>query len=136
MDFQYRGNAYHSESLRLRSQDKRIIGKYRGHNLYHTDYDLSHLHSSCPQLSYRGVVYGDKTVPSATAYHREEDTFKIAVPQHRKPVRSSRHHVMSELDRVHNDFLLKKLEQRMNSARNKGDRDLVQMLELEKLQLQ
>ena len=64
-----------------------------------------------------------------------DNAFRIELPHQKKPVRSSRHHVLSELDKVHNDYLLKNLELRLSSAKQRGDQRLVNMLEQEKDQL-
>lgn len=133
MNLKYRGIVYQTQAPQVTRTEKKLIGKYRGQDCYRAVYD-THLIPLChPKLKYRGVAYRSVTQevqPSVNA--AAESTFKIEVPQYRKPVHSSRHQALSELDRVHNDFLLKKLEQRISSAQQKGDTSLVQMLEQEK----
>ena len=134
MDFQYRGVTYQSTPVQSERMEKKLIGRYRGQDCYRAIYNSKLVNHSHPALTYRGVAYGSK--PAATTVEQLNETFKIHIPYQQKPVRSSRHHMMTELDRVHNQFLLKKLEQRISVARQKGDRDLVQLLEREKTQLQ
>jgi hypothetical protein len=133
MYLHYRGVDYQTTPLNLTPVEKQFIGKYRGQNCYRTTYDTHLVAQSHPRLKFRGVAYGgvaqeapvsSKTMPNSP--------FKIEMPEHRKPVQSSRHQALTELDRVHNEFLLKKLEQRISSAQQNGDEGLVQKLEQEK----
>lgn len=135
MHLKYRGSEYQAQTHPLNVVEKQWIGKYRGQDCYRTVYDTSKISQERPRLKYRGVAYGAEPKPVSDSVLQLEKTFKIHVPEHQKPVRSSRHQVMSDLDRVHNKFLLEKLEQRISSARQKGDERLVHMLEIEKRQL-
>ena len=131
MDLKYRGVAYQTQAPNVTRTGKQLIGKYRGQDCYREIYDTHLVVQSHPRLKYRGVAYGGD-LQEAPVGAISESTFKIEVPQNQKPVHSSRHQAMSELDRVHNDFLLKNLEVRISSARQKGDQSLVQKLEQEK----
>ncbi|MEM9136505.1 MAG: DUF4278 domain-containing protein [Cyanobacteria bacterium P01_F01_bin.42] len=138
MDLKYRGTAYRIQPLSLGKPKQQPIGTYRGQNCYRNVYDLSQVKQSHPLLQYRGVAYGGANPVQVTPKIEQiqQNSFKIQVPDSQKPIRSSRHHQLSELDQVHNQFLLQKLEQRIAAARRKGDRDLMQLLESEKNQLQ
>ena len=135
MKLKYRGTTYETQPLSLNLVEKQLIGKYRGQDCYRAVYDTSMIPQSHSRLKYRGVAYGGEVEQAAPIGTVQESTFKIQVPQHQKPVYSSRHQAMSALDKVHNKFLLEKLEQRISAARQKGDENLVHMLEIEKNQL-
>lgn len=134
MNLKYRGLTYQRSASNLEKIDQQFIGQYRGQAYFKAIYDLSSVSSTLPQLKYRGVEYGGEAAV-AVAPEMTDTSFRIEVPGYQKPVRSSRHHELSALDKVHNDFLLKNLEQRLSSARQKGDQGLVNLLEQEKEQL-
>ena len=136
MELKYRGSTYQQQPLSFERTDKKLIGQYRGQACYKAVFDLRAVTKANPRLQYRGVEYGGEAAAATPIAHETlENSFRIELPHRPRPVRSSRHHVLSELDKVHNNFLLKNLELRLSSARQKGDQILVHMLEQEKEQL-
>ena len=137
MELTYRGKTYQKAPFNIELANKQFIGQYRGQDCYRDIYRLESVSNKVlPLRKYRGAEYGGKlSGVNPVAKEVPNNAFRIELPHQQKPVRSSRHQVMSELDKVHNDFLLKNLELRLSSARQKGDTSLVHMLEQEKEQL-
>jgi hypothetical protein len=131
MKLSYRGVNYEYQPLTLEVTEGEILGKYRGVNWRcHT---LNEIPIPQPDrvLKYRGV-----------AYHPNQDVeaCQTAIAQSSRP-RAIKTATASEvvtrkaLEEVHRENLRRNLERRLQAARERGDQNLVNLLEAESRQL-
>ncbi len=121
----YRGVRYDCELPTLDMVESSVGGRYRGH-----PWRLGHpRHLPAPQpicsLQYRGVHYQSDRPSESRARVPERVTSapKLCLA------------IVSEVAQTHRDNLWKNLERRLQVAKAKGDRALIEMLENESKQL-
>lgn len=135
----FRGVSYTYHPVSLKHESLTEIGKYRGVKCFRKLYDPHQLTQSSHQLTYRGVEYRSgqgqsEPVPTTDQWVEARPASQPSI-SHRVPIKSSRHQKLSELDKIHNTYLLQKLEQRLTSAKTLGNQELIQILEKEKTEL-
>lgn len=136
MRLTYRGNDYEQEPVPLmQMRDSGSVGLYRGHEL-HFSYPR---HVPVPQpvnrLQYRGVAYQTTEAGDLNSMGR---VVRPAVrPQARHAIASTHARLVDqqELAKVHHQFLMERLQRRLEVARAKGDDALIRQLEQEQHQL-
>lgn len=131
MKLTYRGINYEYEAPALDINEGKFAGKYRGNNCQFGRYPR---HIPVPQppldLKYRGIAYSThqtaereliptKAQPQVTEAITISSTFKT--PQNLK----------EELAKVHCTSIVRQMEHRLQVAREKGDRHLIEQLEKE-----
>jgi Domain of unknown function (DUF4278) len=128
MKLTYRGVAYEHNPPAIDMVEGEIVGKYRGQP-WRIEYPR---HIPVPQpaadLKYRGVAYS---------------TYPKASTQPAIPITSSRKlafitkscPVSQDLTDTHLDNIRRRLEHRLQVAKNRGDESLIRMLEAESRQL-
>ncbi|NJL37037.1 MAG: DUF4278 domain-containing protein [Leptolyngbyaceae cyanobacterium SM1_4_3] len=135
----YRGIPYDSVSTPISMIESETVGHYRGGN-FHFAYPR---HIPVPQpvleLKYRGVAYqtnaagGSESISPATraAKSAVRDVFRPSgVDQARSAIRA-RQAILSEVANVHRQNIERSLQHRLEVARERGDQNLVSMLERE-----
>lgn len=142
MKLSYRGVSYQHNSPQLEIMTGATGGTYRGATWNHKY--LRHIPVPQPKvdLKYRGVAYstGDPIDVEAVRLRREySQTTPSAVatkttvePRQNK---GDRQQVLKELHSTHLNHLRQNLERRLQIAREKGDLNLIQLLEAESRQL-
>jgi hypothetical protein len=132
MKLSYRTVSYDYTPLSLEATEKEILGKYRG--------VVSHCHTlkEMPvpqpdmQLTYRGVSYHtDPTVVERCRTAVRSDARQVTCPIGVMRTLA----VRKAMEEVHRSNLLSNLERRLQSARERGDTRLVELLEAESKQL-
>lgn len=137
MELKYRSISYKQNPPTLELTTGETGGKYRGANWNH--HYLRHIPVPQPvaNLKYRGVTYctGDPVDVEASQLRRRYTGTVVATSkptlQNTQPQAKSRREVMDELNNIHLNNIRRNLEHRLQVARAKGDRHLVQMLEAE-----
>ncbi|MCM1984548.1 DUF4278 domain-containing protein [Lyngbya confervoides] len=137
MNLTYRGVDYTPHPTQITPIRRQRIGQYRGVACDRAVYDLKTIPQPSYILKYRGVSYesGLTTAvlqPVVPSFHEDSAS---GIQDQPRPVHSSRYQQLTELGRIHNQFLLKKLEQRIASAQQRGDAHLIALLERERSQL-
>ncbi|GAB4152391.1 MAG: hypothetical protein Fur0046_31980 [Cyanobacteria bacterium J069] len=134
MRLTYRGNDYEPGSVPMQMRESGSIGLYRGQELYFSYPRHVPVPQPVNRLQYRGVSY----CTSETG----ELTSTGFVARSVSPLQS-RHAVSKltplvdhqELAKVHHQYLMERLQRRLEVARAKGDDRLVHQLEQEQHQL-
>lgn len=124
MKLSYRGVRYDREpTTPLEMTERDILGTYRGQS-YSVRYPR-HMSVAQPvaELTYRGVPY--RTTANGTTEAVERTSIPSLTPEA----------VESQLAQVHQDNLCKRLSARIAAARERGDVQLLQMLERESQEL-
>jgi Domain of unknown function (DUF4278) len=144
MKLSYRGGSYEHNSPQVEMMTGAVGGKYRGATWNHKY--LRHIPVPQPKvdLKYRGVAYstGDPIDVEAVRLRREYSqvngsatpTTEMAAAQ-QMPIRCDRTSVVRELHSTHLNHLRRNLERRLQIAKEKGDNQLIQLLEAESRQL-
>lgn len=137
MQLKFRGVSYDYQSISLASESRVEIGKYRGVKCFRTQYSLNQLTQPSHNLIYRGVAYVSGLMQPTTAPIADGVSADLSVPVNASTtvVRSSRHQKLSELDKIHNAYLMTKLEQRLAKAQTDGNQNLISQLEKERKEL-
>jgi len=143
MKLSYRGVSYEHNSPEIEMMTGAVGGKYRGATWNHKY--LRHIPVPQPKvdLKYRGVAYstGDPIDVEVVRLRREYSqvnglaTPTTAIAAKQTPLRCDRASVVRELHSTHLDHLRRNLERRLQIAREKGDNQLIQLLEAESRQL-
>ena len=133
MKLTYRGVSYNYEPPPIDMMEGEVGGKYRGQ-----PWTVSYpRHIPVPQpalsLKYRGVSY--QTGDAANAGVPAPATPVANVPIWAVSPRNASHTVVSEVSKIHRDNICQNLERRIEAAKARGDRQLLQMLEQESQQL-
>ncbi|MBD2042718.1 DUF4278 domain-containing protein [Microcoleus sp. FACHB-672] len=133
MKLTYRGASYNYEPPTIDMMEGEVGGKYRGQ-----PWTVSYpRHIPVPQpalsLKYRGVAYQTGEVADA-------GVIASAAPVEKTPVwavspRNASHSVVSQVSEIHRANICQNLERRIEAAKARGDRQLLQMLEQESQQL-
>ena len=134
MKITYRGVAYEYNPIPIEVTPDGIGGKYRGVNWRRYDPKSVPISQRFAQLKYRGVAYciGD----SQEIQHKEE-----VVSLHNSPAETTqqvKNRFKSQKDELHKIHLLnirKNLERRLQLAKERGDANLVYLLEEEARQM-
>lgn len=133
MKLTYRGVSYDYEPPTIDMMEGELGGKYRGQP-WRVSYPR---HIPVPQpasaLKYRGVSY--QTGEVADAGTPAPATPAATVPVWAVSPRNASHAVVSEVSQIHRANICQNLERRIEAAKARGDRQLLQMLEQESQQL-
>lgn len=133
MKLTYRGASYDYEPPTIDMMEGELGGKYRGQP-WRVSYPR---HIPVPQsaveLKYRAVSYNTGDVENAGIP-------APAAPATNVPIwavspRSASHTVVSEVSQIHRANICQNLERRIEAAKARGDKQLLQMLEQESQQL-
>ena len=136
MESTYRDNNYESNQFNVELVEGEIGVEHQGTN-WKQKYPR---HIRVPQpkidLNYRGVesTSDDSIDREANQLQREYITANsVAVPGKNEvvPTKTSRQQVLEELNQTHLNNLRRNLEHRLQVAREKGDEDLIRLLEAE-----
>jgi Domain of unknown function (DUF4278) len=136
MKLVYRGNTYESNPVAVDLVESSTVGHYRGQT-YHLTYPR---HIPVPQpaldLKYRGVAYhrdaqGNVTAvePSARSQAASQPAYLVSEPS------VSRKAKLAEAAKIHHETISRRLQHRLEVARQKGDQTLIQQLEHEMQQI-
>lgn len=136
MKLVYRGNTYESNAVAVDLVESSTVGQYRGQT-YRLTYPR---HVPVPQpaldLKYRGVAYHRDTqgnvtsvVPSARPQTAVQPAYLVSEPS------VSRKAKLAEAAKVHHETISRRLQHRLEVARQKGDQNLIQQLEHEMQQI-
>ncbi|MBW4553838.1 MAG: DUF4278 domain-containing protein [Aphanocapsa sp. GSE-SYN-MK-11-07L] len=124
----YRGVSYDYNPLQVKVAEGPVVGKYRGANWHSTILIDNPVPQIAATLTYRGVTY----------HTNGQEQVAQAVPQ-ATPVPAKfapwRRKAASEVAQAHRTSVLKTLEHRLQVAHNKGDTNLIHILEAEWKQL-
>lgn len=132
MKLSYRGVGYEYEPLTLEVTEGEILGKYRGANWRcHTLKEMS-VPRPDVELSYRGVAYNpNRRIEACQTAIAHSDK-----PRAIKPISAtSTLAAKKALEATHRENLRRNLERRLQAARERGDQQLVTLLEAESRQL-
>ncbi len=129
MELSYRGVTYSAKPAQINADPLSVEGKYRGHDYgyhYAKSGDLPHTEFD---LQYRGItIYtAPQSQESAPAASDHQDARVIT-----SPLQLS---FRDQLAQVHHHNLLDRLQRRIESAKARGDQDLIQILEAEERQM-
>jgi len=136
MKLVYRGNTYESGSVNVDLVESSTVGKYRGQS-YHPTYPR-HIPVQQPalDLKYRGVAYqrdaqGNvaSVVPTARPQSTAQPAYLVSEPS------VSRKAKLAEAAKIHHETISRRLQHRLEVARQKGDQNLIQQLEYEMQQI-
>ena len=136
MESTYRDNNYESNQFNVELVEGEIGVEHQGTN-WKQKYPR---HIRVPQpkidLNYRGVesTSDDPIDQEANLLHREYIAANsVAVPGKNEvvPTKTSRQQVLEELNQTHLNNLRRNLERRLQVAREKGDENLIRLLEAE-----
>lgn len=136
MKLVYRGHAYESNPVGVDLVESSTVGLYRG-QAYRFTYPR---HIPVPQpaldLKYRGVAYHrdaqgivTASVPAAPVKDTEQPAYFRGEPT------QSRKAKLAEAAKVHHETISRRLQHRLEVARQKGDQALIQQLEHEMQQI-
>ncbi len=143
MKLTYRGISYESNPATLELTEGEIGGKYRG-TTWRERYPR---HIPVPQpkvdLKYRGIAYSTGDPIDVEAIRLRRDYAKVAAPVTIPAVtetevaltKSSRQQALEELHNIHRNNICRSLDRRLQVAREKGDKNLIHLLEAESKQL-
>ncbi len=136
MRLTYRGHDYEQELVPpVEMRDSGSVGLYRGREL-HFSYPR---HIPVPQpvnrLQYRGVAY--RTTETGEVNSIGRVVRLAAQPQARRAIAHAPARLVDqqELAKVHHQYLMERLQRRLEVARAKGDDALIRQLEQEQHQL-
>lgn len=136
MRLTYRGHDYEQEPVPpMQMRDSGSVGLYRGREL-HFSYPR---HVPVPQpvnrLQYRGVAY--QTTETGEVNSMGRVVRPAAHPQAHQAIAHAHARLIDqqELAKVHHQYLMERLQRRLEVARAKGDDTLVRQLEQEQHQL-
>lgn len=128
MTLSYRGINYEKELPTLDMTESEIGGQYRGQAWTHRYPRHIPVPQPLPQLKYRGVNYC--TSPRA----RVEACYAAPAAEVSDRVVSScrtQYHITDKLEQTHLANIRRRLEHRLEVAKNQGNQDLVRQLEAE-----
>ena len=133
MKLSYRGVSYEGEPLVLETIESDIGGKYRGQTWKHRyPRHIPHIKPKA-YMQYRGVAYSTRPLPK---------TCRIPKPQAEEiapfglvEIGKKEDVIAAETARIHLENIRRNLERRLQIAQANGDRNLVNLLERESLQL-
>lgn len=138
MKLAYRGVSYKSNPPNLELIESEMGGKYRDAN-WKQKYPR---HVAVPQpkvdMMYRGVSYdvGDPLDVEAVRLRRNyAANSTVAATNTDVPAESSRQQVLAKMNNVHINNIRRNLERRLQVAQEKGDENLIRLLEAEFKQL-
>jgi Domain of unknown function (DUF4278) len=124
----YRGVSYDYNPPQVKVAEGPVVGRYRGANWRSTIVIDNPIPQIAATLTYRGVTY----------HTNSQEQVAQAVPQATPgfaKVAPSRRKAASEVAQAHRSSVLKTLERRLQVAYNKGDANLINLLEAEWKQL-
>ncbi|WP_421658783.1 DUF4278 domain-containing protein [Leptothermofonsia sp. ETS-13] len=131
MKLSYRGVNYEYQPLTLEVTENEILGKYRGVNWRCHTLNEMPVPQADRVLKYRGVAYHtNRNVETCQA-----DSTQSARPRAIKPVAASAVVTRKAIEETHRENLRRNLERRLQAARERGDQNLVNLLEAESRQL-
>lgn len=129
MNLNYRGINYQKDLPTIDMAEGEIGGQYRGQAW--TQRYPRHIpvpQQPSPQLKYRGVSYCNNPRANAEACFAAPSA---EIPARVGPTCDIRPKVCDPIEQIHIANLRRRLEYRMEVAKNQGDRNLVRMLEAE-----
>lgn len=143
MKLTYRGVEYHTNAPDLEVINTETIGCYRGIPCQRHHYSAAIGSAFVSTLMYRGVEYQTGGQPE-TAVAPQDLPQEVVTPAEiavapslvvgqdfSLPIAPDLLTNVAELDKVHDTFIRKSLEHRLAVAREKGDDQLIQLLEAE-----
>ena len=132
MKLSYRGISYESEPLVFETIESDIGGKYRGQT-WKERYPR-HIPQLKPKsIKYRGVAYSTLPLPKTCRIPKfqEEEIVPLSLVDLSKPDKV----IAQETARIHLENMRRNLERRLEVAEANEDKNLVNLLERESLQL-
>jgi hypothetical protein len=127
MKLSYRGAAYNYNPPVLEVTEGEILGKYRGVNWHCHTLEEMPIPQVSHTLTYRGSSYGgrkaEKIIPATIAQTCASKARRLLHIPDTLPAK--------EIARVHQANLQRNLERRLQSAKQRGDLNLVRLLEAE-----
>lgn len=133
MQFSYRGATYENDIPTGEVTEGEIGGKYRGQDWRYSYPRHIPVPQPTPHLRYRGANYCAN--PRATAEACFAAPAAQEIPARVVSTCGKGDKVLNALEETHLANIRRRLEYRLQVAKNKGDRDLVRMLEAESKQL-
>ncbi|MBD2072205.1 DUF4278 domain-containing protein [Leptolyngbya sp. FACHB-671] len=143
MKLSYRGVRYDSVSTPINMVESEGTGNYRGSNFHFTYPRHIPVRQPVLELKYRGVAYqtnatgGVESISPAirAAKAAVRDVFRPSgMDQARSAIRA-RQEILSEVAKVHRQNIERSLQHRIEVARERGDQNLVNVLEREMQQI-
>lgn len=132
MELSYRGNHYEYDPTTVAMAEGDMSGKYRG-QAWTSPYPRHIPVPSHHHLKYRGVSYCPNPRAAAEAAFAapcaEETPLRVAA------TRRNCIPILNEVEAAHLENIRRNLEYRLQVAKDRGDRALIQMLEAESKQL-
>jgi hypothetical protein len=132
MQLRYRGNAYPFNPTIIDDMETRGTGHYRGRRVGFSYPRHIPVPQTLPPLTYRGVQYCVNAEGQVETLAPTIQDRSVAVAPQPKPVASlSRKVLPQEVAQVHQANIRRRLQQRLDAARNQGNEQLVHQLEVE-----
>lgn len=133
MQLSYRGAIYQNDLPTVEMTEGEIGGKYRGQAWNYRYARHIPVPQPTPQLKYRGASYCKDSRANAEACFAAPSAEET--PARVVPSCGRGHKVIDDLEEIHLANIRRRLEYRLEVAKNRGDRDLLRMLEAECHQL-
>lgn len=132
MRLTYRGIDYEPETMPLASTEGEIAGKYRGQSWrYHYPRHVPELQPKL-WLQYRGVAYSKRS--TVDSFEQHSGVSIPAIPPQTelpKPPHFASQSEEGEAAKIHLETIRRNLERRIGVAKEKGNEQLISMLEQE-----
>ena len=132
MRLTYRGINYEPETMPLETTEGEVAGKYRGQSWrYHYPRHIPELQPKL-LLQYRGVPYAKRPVVQSSQT-LSELSIPVVTPQTElpKPPHFATQREEDEAAKIHLETIRRNLERRIGVAKEKGNDQLISMLEQE-----
>ncbi len=120
----YRGVSYDYNPPQVKVAEGPVVGKYRGADWHSTVLIDNPVPQMAATLTYRGVTY------HTNGQERTTQAVPQATPAAAK-IAPSRRRTASEVAQAHRSSVIKTLEHRLQVAHDKGDTNLIHILEAE-----
>ncbi|MEO1210448.1 MAG: DUF4278 domain-containing protein [Cyanobacteria bacterium J06638_20] len=131
MRLHYRGNGYEYEPVDLNTVESEINGRYRWQG-FNFSYPR---HIPVPQADYNSLTYRGVDYPTEEARELSPTCFRphpaVSVNTAVRNNLNARRAMMREVEQMHLKNIQDRLVRRIEAARARGDRSLVQQLEAE-----
>jgi hypothetical protein len=133
MELRYRGVAYTYEPVAPEMDPRTVEGKYRGHDYgFHFAKPIPLPEVDYP-LIYRGVLYYSPAIDKRTS---TEPTPTVTAATHPAFFTHQPHQeLLNQLSITHHQNIVERLHRRLQSAKERGDQQLVNLLEAEEKQM-
>lgn len=133
MKLKYRGNTYEYNPLTVKETDGEVSGKYRGAEWKHHHCRYTPINENAVELKYRGTTYYSGNLQEIEKLKQRKKLNLIFGTSKNQFARNK-----SKNDRLietHSANLCRDLQRRLEVAKQRGDENLIQMLEDEANQL-